>query len=99
MPSEGDIFPQRVQLGGVLNSSVASLAMNSQTKEAKARSLKISAAASFSSSFAQASVSASHGQGDSSNKDESEKDLTNSMAWEATGGDTTLCNKYAARLE
>ncbi|KXG45669.1 uncharacterized protein PGRI_034360 [Penicillium griseofulvum] len=92
----GDIFPQRVQLGGVLNSSVASLAMSSQTKEAKARSLKISAAASFSSSFAQASVSASHGQGDSSNKDESEKDLTNSMAWEATGGDTTLCNNPSA---
>lgn len=92
---EGDIFAQRVQLGGTLYASEESKAVTGQSKESKSKAMKASAAASFSSAWAQASVSASHSQGGSSAENKTEQDLTNSMAWEATGGDTLLCNKYA----
>ncbi|KAE8406032.1 hypothetical protein BDV37DRAFT_292569 [Aspergillus pseudonomiae] len=51
----GDIFPQRVQLGGALFASEDSAADSAQTKKNQAQAMKVSAAASFSSSWAQAS--------------------------------------------
>ncbi|KAL2815025.1 hypothetical protein BDW59DRAFT_166939 [Aspergillus cavernicola] len=54
--------------------------------------MKAAAAASFSSAWAQASPSASHSNGSSSGEAKSQQDLTNSMAWEAIGGDFLLCN-------
>ncbi|GAB1192413.1 hypothetical protein APSETT444_001604 [Aspergillus pseudonomiae] len=89
---EGDIFPQRVQLGGALFASEDSAADSAQTKKNQAQAMKVSAAASFSSSWAQASASASHEQGNSSIQNTSKQNLTNAMAWEATGGDTLRCN-------
>ncbi|GES66736.1 membrane attack complex component/perforin (macpf)-domain-containing protein [Aspergillus terreus] len=88
----GDIFAQRVQLGGTLQSSQPSKAISGQSKEDKSHSLKVSAAASFSSSAAQASLSASHERGNASAEVDSKRDLTSSMAWEAKGGDSLLAN-------
>lgn len=90
---EGDIFAQRVQLGGSLYASESSTATSSQDKEKKANAMKISAAASFSSSYFQASASTSHDSGSSSDDNKSNQDLTSAMAWEAVGGDSLLCNK------
>ncbi|KAJ5569068.1 hypothetical protein N7450_011554 [Penicillium hetheringtonii] len=92
----GDIFSQRVQLGGALFASEDSKAVSNQTKETKAKAMKASAAASFSSSFAQASASASHSSGEASGQARTQQDLTNSMAWEAIGGDSLLCNNPPA---
>ncbi|KAL4803113.1 hypothetical protein BDV18DRAFT_145150 [Aspergillus unguis] len=92
----GDIFAQRVQLGGTLYASEASDSTAGKTKEAKSSSMKASAAASISASFAQASVSASHGQGKSTDDETTQQVLTNSMAWQAKGGDTLLCNNPSA---
>ncbi|KAJ5822565.1 hypothetical protein N7447_004905 [Penicillium robsamsonii] len=91
----GDIFAQRVQLGGVLSASESSTATSTQDKEKHAKAMKISAAVSFSSSFAQASLSASHGGGSNSDTSTTSQDLTSAMAWEATGGDTLYCNNPA----
>ncbi|KAE8324843.1 hypothetical protein BDV39DRAFT_207571 [Aspergillus sergii] len=91
----GDIFAQRVQLGGVLSASESSTAKSTQDKEKHAKSMKISAAASFSSSFAQASGSTSHSGGSNSEANTTSQDLTSAMAWEATGGDTLYCNNPA----
>ncbi|KAE8361322.1 hypothetical protein BDV27DRAFT_160836 [Aspergillus caelatus] len=93
---ECDIFSQRAQLGGSLFASEDSTAVSNQTKESKAKAMKASAAASFSSAFAQASASASHSNGSSSGENKSNQDLTNSMAWEAIGGDSLLCNNPPA---
>lgn len=91
---EGDIFAQRVQLGGALFASEYSKAVGEQTKEAKTKAMKASAAASFSSPWAQASANASTSNGSDSEKNNSTQHLENSMAWEAIGGDSLLCNKY-----
>ncbi|CAI7619988.1 unnamed protein product [Penicillium viridicatum] len=91
----GDIFAQRVQLGGVLSASESSNATSTQDKENHAKAMKISAAVSFSSSFAQASGSTSHGGGSNSDTSTTSQDLTSAMAWEATGGDTLYCNNPA----
>ncbi|CAI7660366.1 unnamed protein product [Penicillium crustosum] len=91
----GDIFAQRVQLGGVLSASESSNATTTQDKEKHANSMKISAAVSFSASFAQASVGTSHGGGSNSETSTTSQDRTSAMAWEATGGDTLYCNNPA----
>ena len=91
----GDIFARRVQLGGSLFASETSTATTVQDKIKHAHSMKASAAASISSSFFQASASGSHGGGSGSDDKTTTQDLTRAMAWEAVGGDTLLCNKYA----
>ncbi|KAI9930798.1 hypothetical protein MW887_011556 [Aspergillus wentii] len=91
----GDIFAQRVQLGGSLFASESSTATSTQDKEKHAKAMKISAAASISSSFAQGSFSTSHGGGSNFDRTTTSQDLTSAMAWEATGGDTLYCNNPA----
>lgn len=96
---EGDVFAQRIKLGGTLIASEDSSAVSGQTKETKEKAMKVSAAASFSSSFAQGSASASHSHGGKEGDETKTQSFENSLAWEATGGDTLLCNKYAVLSE
>ncbi|KAM0355040.1 hypothetical protein ACHAPU_000890 [Fusarium lateritium] len=91
----GHIFSTRVQLGGRLSSSQKVVTSDNSSVEEQARQLKASASASVSSSFFQASVSASHEKQSKESNSSAKKDFSSSMAWEATGGDTLLCNNPA----
>jgi hypothetical protein len=92
----GHIFSKRVQLGGRLSSSEKVVNTDESSTTAQAEKLKASASASISSSFFKASVSASHEKQSKQSQSSNNKSLNRSMAWEATGGDTLLCNKYAS---
>lgn len=94
----GHIFAKRVQLGGRLSSSEKVVKTGKGNTTAQAEKLKANASASISSSFFQASVSASHEEQSKQSQSSSNKGHNSSMAWEATGGDTLLCNKYAFPL-
>lgn len=94
----GHIFSKRVQLGGRLSSSQKVANAESGTDTAQAEKLKASASASVSSSFFKASASYSHEKQVQQSQSSNKKDLNSSMAWEATGGDTLLCNKYVPVL-
>lgn len=94
----GHIFSRRVQLGGRLSSSQKVVSTEGSKVKEQAQQLKASASASVSSSFFQASVSASHERQSKEGSTSSKKDFSSSMAWEATGGDTLLCNKYALSI-
>ena len=89
----GHVFARRVQLGGCLSCSEKRTADEDSSSQEQTTKLKGSAAASISSSFAQASVEASHEKGKTTGSENSKKNLSSSIAWEATGGDTLLCNK------
>jgi hypothetical protein len=94
----GHIFSKRVQLGGRLSSSQKVVQTNDESVTAQAEKLKASASASVSSSFFKASASYSREKQSNQSQSSSKKDLNSSMAWEATGGDTLLCNKYVPTL-
>lgn len=91
----GVLFARRIQLGGRLSYSEASTATDSIQVKDHANKLKVSASASISHSFAQASAKGSHEQQSREVKETSEQKLTRNLAWEATGGDTLLCNKLS----
>ncbi|SPJ78342.1 uncharacterized protein FTOL_06731 [Fusarium torulosum] len=91
----GHIFAKRVQLGGRLSSSEKVVKTGKGNTTAQAEKLKTNASASISSSFFQASVSASHEEQSKQSQSSSNKGHNSSMAWEATGGDTLLCNNPA----
>jgi hypothetical protein len=89
----GFFFARRVQLGGRLSSSEAKSAEGTLTASDHATKMKIAASLSISHSFAQASVKSSYKHQDREVKETQKQDLSNNLAWEATGGDTLLCNK------
>jgi hypothetical protein len=91
----GVLFARRVQLGARLSYSEASTATGSVQVKDHANKLKASASASISHSFAQASLKGSHERQSSEVRENSEQQLTRNLAWEATGGDTLLCNKLS----
>jgi len=89
----GHIFSKRIQLGGRLSSSQRLIKDDAGSSASQAEKLKASASASISSSFFQATVNASHEKQSKQAQSSNNKSLNSSMAWEATGGDTLLCNK------
>jgi hypothetical protein len=89
----GDLFARRVQLGGRLTCSEAKHADGESSSKDQASKFKATAQASISGSFAQASFKASHEQQKNTSKEDKSQNLAVNMAWEATGGDTLLCNK------
>lgn len=91
----GVLFARRIQLGGRLSYSEASTADGTTEVYDHANKLKASASASISHSFAQASAKGSHERQSREVKENSEQKLTRNLAWEATGGDTLLCNKLS----
>jgi hypothetical protein len=93
VPSLGDVFSQRVKLGGKLTSTTHIKSKSESEQEKRENQLKIAAAASFSGtygSFSAEGSSSSGGSGDTSTK---KQDFSSNLSWEATGGDTTLCNE------
>ncbi|KAF5667330.1 membrane attack complex component perforin (MACPF) domain-containing protein [Fusarium heterosporum] len=91
----GHIFSRRVQLGGRLSSSQKVVATEKSNVKDQAQRFKASASASVNLSFFQASVSASHEKQSKESNSSAGRDSSSSMAWEATGGDTLLCNNPA----
>ncbi|KAF4997649.1 hypothetical protein FGRMN_3681 [Fusarium graminum] len=91
----GHVFSTRIQLGGRLSTSQKVVTSANSRVEDQARKLKASASASISASFAEASVSASYEKQSKQSDNSAHKDFSSSMAWEATGGDTLLCNNPA----
>ncbi|OJJ29789.1 hypothetical protein ASPWEDRAFT_55355 [Aspergillus wentii DTO 134E9] len=93
----GTFVATRVELGGRLHSTEESNAFSQESVEEKASSLKIAAAASFSyGSYAQGSVSGEKGDATNHLGKKSSSGLSNSLTWEAKGGDTLLCNNPPA---
>ncbi|OJJ81751.1 uncharacterized protein ASPGLDRAFT_587354 [Aspergillus glaucus CBS 516.65] len=88
----GLLFARRVQLGGRLSSSKAKSADSSASSVDEASKFKAEVSASVSSFFTQASLNASHERQNQKTTESSEQNFKNSIAWEATGGDTLLCN-------
>ncbi|ODM23378.1 hypothetical protein SI65_00967 [Aspergillus cristatus] len=69
--------------------------VNSKTKSTKNQrenSLKVAAAVSISGAYGSLSAEAYYAEGDKHKNSNEEQDFENNMTWEATGGDTTLCN-------
>lgn len=91
----GVLFARRIQLGGRLSYTEASTATGSVEVKDHANKLKVAASASISHSFAQASVKSSYEKQSREVKENSKQSLTRNLAWEATGGDTLLCNKLS----
>jgi hypothetical protein len=89
----GQIFSRRVKLGGRLMSSHQSTSTNSQEQADSENSLKATAAASISGWGFSASAEASHEEGQKSSSSEKKQNFASTMSWEATGGNTVLCNK------
>ncbi|WXC44416.1 hypothetical protein QX201_004150 [Fusarium graminearum] len=95
----GHIFSKRVQIGGRLSSSEKVTSTQDASTQSQIRKLKANASASVSSSFFQASASYSNEKQSNESKSSDSKSLNKSMAWEATGGDTLLCNRYVLILK
>jgi hypothetical protein len=89
----GLVYSTRVTLGGKLT-SVRSISTKTAVDMTEEKSkMKAAAGASFSSSFASGSVKGSY-ENQSENKNESmQGSSSDTMAWEATGGDTLLASK------
>lgn len=89
----GVLFARRVQLGGQLSYSEARSAKSSLEVKDHGNKLKAAASLSISHSFAQASGKYSQEKQDREVKENNNQELNTKLAWEATGGDTLLCNK------
>lgn len=90
----GHIFSRRVKIGGRLTSTHQIDSEASGKSEERENALKIAAAASFSGPSVSGSAEGSHETGDKSADTAKKQDFKSNMTWEATGGDTTLCNEY-----
>lgn len=82
-----------MQIGGRLFSSDESSVVTGETTSAKAKSMKASASLSMSYGAFSASASASGGTNDQNQGGKKSADSVTNISWEATGGDTLLCNK------
>ncbi|KAK8050934.1 hypothetical protein PG993_002319 [Apiospora rasikravindrae] len=92
----GEFFTTRVQLGGRLYSSdEMTKTMRSNVEEAK-QSMKAGASASFKTAYAEGSASSKKGSGTTEDTSQASADLERSLCWEASGGDSLLCNNPSA---
>ncbi|OJJ78425.1 uncharacterized protein ASPGLDRAFT_182670 [Aspergillus glaucus CBS 516.65] len=88
----GDIFSRKVKVGGKLTSTNKVGSKTKTTETQRENALKVSAAASVSGYYGSGSAEGS-GSGGSGHLDGNNKqDFDSNMTWEATGGDSTLCN-------
>ncbi|KAF4997651.1 hypothetical protein FGRMN_3683 [Fusarium graminum] len=88
----GHIFSRRVKIGGRLMSSHQIDSDSDEKEEERENSLKASAALSFSGYGATASAEASYSSANTTGSGTKKQNFSSNMAWEATGGNTTLCN-------
>ncbi|KAF4958499.1 hypothetical protein FSARC_11019 [Fusarium sarcochroum] len=89
----GEIFSQRIQLGGRLFASEECDASNSASATEVKHSLKAQAAASMKYGLAvEVSSSSSYGRSTGNTTGNSQASLGSTLQWEANGGDTLLCN-------
>ncbi|KAJ5172169.1 hypothetical protein N7492_004762 [Penicillium capsulatum] len=88
----GDIFARRVKLGGKLTSTSDIKSTTTSTESSREKALKISAAASFSAAVASGSAEGSFATGSKNKTGTEDQKFNSNLNWEATGGDTTLCN-------
>lgn len=91
----GEFFSSRVQLGGRLFATEDITASATVSSSVKAVAMKAAASASLSGWGASASLSASHGQGSTGMKADSSSSSSSNLTWQANGGDTLLCTRYA----
>lgn len=89
----GDMFALEIQLGGRLTCSKAKTANSQADSEDEVSKFKAAASASISSAFYKASVEYNHEHQEKTTTENSTQNLSSEIAWEATGGDTLLCNK------
>ncbi|RAO68399.1 uncharacterized protein BHQ10_004411 [Talaromyces amestolkiae] len=88
----GDVFSQRVKLGGKLTSSTHIKSKSESEQSKRENQLKIAAAASFSGGYGSFSAEGSSSSGEQKDTGTDKQDFSSTLSWEATGGDTTLCN-------
>ncbi|KAB8224904.1 hypothetical protein BDV33DRAFT_199187 [Aspergillus novoparasiticus] len=88
----GDMFALQIQLGGRLSCSKAKEADSEAKAMDEASKFKAAASASISHAFYQASIEFNREKQSKKTTEESKQNLGNKVAWEATGGDTLLCN-------
>ncbi|RBR26471.1 uncharacterized protein FIESC28_00765 [Fusarium coffeatum] len=88
----GHVFSRRVQIGGRLISSHQIDSNSKEEQSERENSLKASAAVSVSGYGVTASAEASHASGGADSNSTKKQDFSSNMSWEATGGNTTLCN-------
>ncbi|EGX88200.1 Membrane attack complex component/perforin [Cordyceps militaris CM01] len=92
----GHFIPTRVELGGRLFSSEKLQSTDAAEVRSKSEALKVAAGVSFSSPYVQASINASHETGKDNSSGSTTSSLTKTICWEASGGDTLLCNNPPA---
>ena len=91
----GEVFSTRVQLGGRLFASEDVESGSQSDVKNTAKAMKIAASASFSGWGAEVKASAAH-EGKSAKSDSTSSSASSmALTWQATGGDTLLCNEYA----
>ncbi|OJD31466.1 membrane attack complex component perforin [Diplodia corticola] len=88
----GHVFATEAQLGGMLYSTRMSSSFASDSTSKKMDSMRVAVAASFSTSRFAAAASAEAKWGSDSASTSSETRKSDSLAWEAKGGDTLLCS-------
>ncbi|KAJ5995849.1 hypothetical protein N7481_002826 [Penicillium waksmanii] len=88
----GHFFSTNLQLGGKLYASEQFTSSESASAEEKSNAMKASAQASFSYGTFQASASVSYEENGKSSGSNQSSRMSNSLTWEAQGGDTILCN-------
>lgn len=91
--SIGDVFSQRVKLGGKLTSTTHIKSKSKSTQQKRENSLKIGAAASFSGTYGSFSAEGSTSSGKNHETSTDNQGFSSNLSWEATGGDTILCNE------
>jgi hypothetical protein len=89
----GEMFALRIQLGGRLSCTKVKSAESEAESKDEASKFKAEASASISSAFFQASTEFKHENQQKKTTENSNQKLSSTMAWEATGGDTLMCNK------
>lgn len=94
----GDMFALEIQLGGRLSCSKAKTADSQADAEDEASKFKAAASASISSAFFKASAEFNHEHQEKKTTENSTQNLSSEVAWEATGGDTLLCNKLRSNV-
>lgn len=89
----GHIFSRRVKLGGRLISSHETTSKDTEEQAQTENNLKAAAAVSVSGYGFSVSAEMSHETATQTDKSEKAQNFANNMSWEATGGNTVLCNE------
>ncbi|KAI6764296.1 hypothetical protein HG530_008085 [Fusarium avenaceum] len=88
----GHIFSRRVKLGGRLISSHETTSKDTEEQAQTENNLKAAAAVSVSGYGFSASAEMSHETAKQTDNNKKVQNFTSNMSWEATGGNTVLCN-------